>query len=84
MGEIILWPKLGPVQPEVILADAGQHEFESVFIMGYLKDGSLYFAASDADGGEVLWLMEVAKTRLMAIAGEPDCTPLSPPIGTDS
>ncbi len=36
-----------------------------VLIVGHNKDGSLYFASTYADGGHVLWLMELAKRELL-------------------
>ena len=38
-----------------------------VVIMGYDNDGDFYFASSIADGGEVLWLTEVMKQRLLSM-----------------
>lgn len=40
-------------------------KLESVVIMGWDKDGELYFASSKADGGDILWLMEKAKKLLL-------------------
>lgn len=41
-----------------------------VVVLGWDKDGELYFASSIADGGEVLWLLEKAKTALLKFAEE--------------
>lgn len=38
---------------------------QGVVVMGWDAEGDLYFASSYADGGLVLWLMELAKKRLM-------------------
>lgn len=70
MGDVVLWPKLGELPPAAVLADAAQRELDQVFVMGFSKDGDVYFAASMADGGDLLWLMEVAKTRLMTTVQE--------------
>ena len=40
---------------------------DDVLIIGYDKAGELYFASSRADGGSVLWLMELAKKRLLEV-----------------
>ena len=40
---------------------------QSIVIIGYDEDGDFYFASSYADGGDVLWLMEMAKKRLLEI-----------------
>ena len=50
--------------PDKILEEA-KGEFEGVVVMGWNKDGSLYFASSYADGGDVLWLLEACKKVLM-------------------
>jgi hypothetical protein len=44
------------------LVDSG-----GVIVLGWGKDGDLYFSSSIADGGEVLWLMEKAKAALLEI-----------------
>lgn len=41
-----------------------------VVLMGYDNDGELYFASSFADGGEILWLAEVMKKKLLEIADD--------------
>ena len=52
------------LSPERVLAMAEGH-LEGVVILGYDKDGEEYFASSYADGGEVLWLLERCKIRLL-------------------
>jgi len=42
---------------------------DKVVILGYDKDGREYFASSIADGGEVIWLIEKMKKKLLE-AGE--------------
>jgi hypothetical protein len=42
----------------------------AVVVLGYDQDGELYIAASHADGGNLLWLIEQCKHRLMIIAAE--------------
>jgi hypothetical protein len=46
-------------------------ELEGVVILGYKKDGSEYFAASYADGGSVLWLLERCKKQLLEVDASP-------------
>jgi hypothetical protein len=53
------------VPTERILDAAKEAELQSAIVIGVDKDGELYFASSFADGGAVLWWMEVAKKRLM-------------------
>lgn len=49
--------------------DQAKNQMRDVVLMGWDKDGGLYFASTFADGGEVLWLMEKCKEALMR-AGE--------------
>ena len=41
---------------------------QSVVIVGYDEDGSLYFSSNKADGAEIVWLLECAKHELMRAA----------------
>jgi hypothetical protein len=50
---------------ERILRKATEADLETVIVIGREKDGELYFASSVADGGDVLWLMEIAKKALL-------------------
>lgn len=43
---------------------------EDAIVIGYNKDGEFYFASSVADGGDILWLLESAKKRLLDNAAE--------------
>lgn len=38
---------------------------ESLVILGYDKQGEMVFSSTLADGGEVLWLLEVCKKKLL-------------------
>lgn len=38
---------------------------QGVVVMGYEQDGTMFFASSYADGGEVLWLIEKCKLNLL-------------------
>ena len=58
------------LQPDDVLKDAIGSFPGGVFVAGYDADGQIQFASSMHDGGDILWLMEVAKARLMKIAGE--------------
>jgi len=40
---------------------------DDVLILGWDEDGELYFASSKGDGGHCLWLMELAKKKLLEI-----------------
>jgi len=39
-----------------------------VIVIGTDADGALYFAGSETDGAETLWLLELAKKRLLELA----------------
>lgn len=59
------------IDPNQVLEEA-IGKLEGVVIAGCDKDGNHYFASSYADGGEMLWLLEACKKRLMEI-GTNDC-----------
>ncbi len=64
-----------PVPPDKILQKALDLGITDVVVIGYDLEGGFYFASSDPDGGNVLWLLELAKRKLFACAdemGEPD------------
>jgi len=52
--------------PDRVL-EKGKGILEGVVTMGYTKEGDIYFASSYADGGTVLWLMEMCKKMLLNI-----------------
>lgn len=45
--------------------DQAKETMDHVVVMGWDKDGELYFASTFADGGEILWLMEKCKEALL-------------------
>lgn len=50
-----------------ILKAAREAKLQAALVIGFDKDGDFYFASSKADGGEVLWLLELAKKRLLEV-----------------
>ena len=54
------------LDPDMVIEQI-KGKLEGVVIMGYTKDGEEYFASSYADGGDVLWLLERMKLRLLNI-----------------
>lgn len=58
------------IDPICVLDGAMEADLTHVVIAGYRADGSEYFAASMADGGETLWLIERLKKRLLEIEPE--------------
>lgn len=72
MGEVV---ELGvitsiPVPSEKILQKALDRNVTDVVVIGYDSEGGFYFASSDPDGGNVLWLLELAKRKLFKGADE--------------
>lgn len=50
-----------------VLKSAREAKMERIIVIGYDKYGDFYFSSSKADGGDVLWLLEVAKMELMRL-----------------
>ncbi len=48
-----------------LLAKASGAQLTEAIVIGRDKDGQLYFAASNPDGGDALWLIEHAKLELL-------------------
>lgn len=53
--------------PTRILAKAAGAKLSTCVVIGSDALGEFYFASSVADGGDVLWLMEVAKKKLLEV-----------------
>lgn len=53
------------LQPDDVLREAVGQFPGGVFICGWDDTGNVCFSSSLADGGDVMWLMEVAKTLIM-------------------
>jgi len=51
--------------PERIICRAEKHNFQDILILGYDDKGEFVFLSSKADGGDVLWLLELAKKLLL-------------------
>lgn len=68
MGDVIRFNGItrNNLNPEDILSEA-KDRLKTVVILGYEEDGSMYFASSVADGGDVLWLLEKTKQKLLDI-----------------
>lgn len=48
-----------------LLKQALKDDLKSVVLMGWDKEDNFTFRSSLADGGDVLWLIELVKKRLM-------------------
>lgn len=55
------------IPPPRILAKAAGAGLESVVVVGFDRDGDFYFASSKSDGSDVLWLLELAKKKLLEL-----------------
>ena len=55
------------IPPTLILAKAAGAKLKTCVVVGFDEDGQLYFASSVADGGDVLWMFELAKKRLLEV-----------------
>lgn len=47
------------------ILEAAKGQMEGVVVIGFDKAGEVYAASSYADGGTVMWLLEVCKTKMM-------------------
>ena len=52
---------------ERILRRAQEADLESVVVIGFTADGDFWFSSTQADGGDVIWLLEKAKLELLQI-----------------
>lgn len=55
------------IDPDRVLTKA-VGKMQGVVVLGYDQDGDFYFASSFSDGGDVVWLFEVAKKKLLEAA----------------
>lgn len=69
MSNVVILPVVSRIdQPvERILDRATAANLTAAVVIGYDQDGDEFFASSYADGGEVLWLLERAKLKLLTI-----------------
>jgi len=52
-------------EPNIMLEAATRAGLTDVIIIGWDKDGELFFSASNGNGPEALWLIEQAKRALL-------------------
>ena len=57
------------LDPDIVLEEA-KGKLEGFVIAGHDKEGNEYFASTYADGGDVLWLLERMKLRLLMVVEE--------------
>ena len=59
-----------PTDPQRVINNAAKAGLSSVVIVGFDSEGAEYFASSEADGGNALWHLERAKTKLLRMPDE--------------
>jgi len=47
------------------ILEAAKGKMDGVILIGFDKDGEVYAASSYADGGDVMWLLEACKIKMM-------------------
>ena len=52
------------LEAERVLEGAINSTLQSCIVLGYDADGEFYFSSTMADGGDALWLLEMAKLNL--------------------
>ena len=67
MGEVVILDLVTSLDlpAERVIDGAAKASLEEVVIIGFNKDGEFYFSANKSDGGGILWLMELAKKKLL-------------------
>jgi hypothetical protein len=55
--------------PEQVLQLAAQDNLKEVVVIGFDADGQFCFRSAKSDGANALWLLEVAKTKLLKAGG---------------
>lgn len=58
------------IPPSRVLRGAREAKLTNLVVVGFDKDGDFYFAANKADGANTLWLLELAKKKILEI-GDP-------------
>lgn len=77
-GKIVLLPgvaapeefRTDKTKAEDVLADAYGHDLTDVVVIGWDRQGNIYFDSSYPDGPNVLWLLENVKAMLLAVRAE--------------
>jgi hypothetical protein len=68
---VVIFPGITKLNmPADQILDEALGQLNEVVILGYDVDGEEYFAATNADGKDVIWLMDRCKHRLMEIIDE--------------
>ena len=57
------------LDPDRVLENS-KGQLKHFVIVGYDKDDEFYFSSTMANGGDVMWMFEIAKVKLLRVAGE--------------
>ena len=49
------------IDPNRVIESLKDAKLTDIIVIGYDEEGEFYFAGSKADGGEALWMLEMAK-----------------------
>ena len=55
------------VPTDRVIDDAKEADLDVAVVVGYHKNGDFYFSSALTDGGDVLWLLEMAKKQLLEL-----------------
>lgn len=58
------------IPAERVIARAAEVEFVEIVVVGFTKAGEFYFTSNKADAGTIIYLMEMAKKRLLDLCEE--------------
>lgn len=62
-------PSRHDLDPDTIL-ETNKGTFKHLVLLGYDRDDDFIFASTVADGGDVVWMLELAKLKLFKITGD--------------
>ena len=54
-------------EPGEVLADALDEKLETLIVIGFHEDGSLYFSSSSPDAGDAMLLLRRAELKLLGV-----------------
>ena len=67
------------IEPAALLEMAKEEDLESVMVLGFTKDGKLFFDRAELDSAKLIFALEVVKQLIideaMACPGCEDCQP---------
>ena len=71
MGEVVSFRGLTrlDLDPDQIM-EAHKGSLKHLVMLAYDKEDNFVFASTMADGGDVVWILELAKIKLYQIVGE--------------